>query len=522
MFRNDQNTSVLSERELDILKLFSRLAQISNRLFAMTRDELSEAVEGTSLSPFAVNVCRAYNNREPLSDRELYLINSYMLALGRFPEYCAINRFFTNDGQVAQAYKDMMKKHAAVYPDYTTPPSFKKLLTLSDRAMNIGRPRGFSPSTVALFSGEDTRAKRLNRLFDGFSPVDPAEPLLYAKRKSKTFRQKSLPSCKVALIYDRSGEENRLEDFFSKDQNRNAVSIRAYEPSRLLCELCEERYGISVNVDKLPRIDILPQTPKIYRDVINAAKTLLTDEILGDTVVMVSDTKARIKALKRRALKVGLSVSEAVSFSRTRSLTLKENKKNIAGVSYDLLSALKNMVSHDVKIGGAESELLPVTPKVTKSYESTSKKECVYRCELDLDGGLDLYRSAVNSVCALLIEAALDGFSLDGGDLRLSLGISARGVSAEELGAALAVILGFSKVKDELLILSENSAFEISEDARATISLRVYSDEKKEEFSDKPSRGSLLNSMVGENGLPDFKLLKDFLLKKCSFSIIND
>ena len=520
MCQNEQTTHAPSERELDILKLFSRLAQISTRLFSMTRDELDEAVEGTSLSPFAINICRAYNNRGPISDRELYLINSYMSSLGRFPDHCAINRLFTNDEQIADAYKDMMKKHAAVYPDYTTPPSLEKLLTLSDRAMNAGQPRHFSPSALSLYSGENSLTKRLNCLFDGFAPVTHNEPLLYAKREAKKLRQKSLTACKVALIYAPSGVENRLEEFFSKASNKSAVSMRAYEPSRLLCELCEGRHGISVNVDKLEPLDILPQTPKEYRDVINVAKTLLTDEVLGDTVVMVADTKLRIKMLKRRALKSGLAVSEAISFTRARSLTLKEKKKNIAKVSFELLAALKNIVSYDVKVAG--SEALPITPKAIKTYESPSKKECVYKCELDIDGGSDIYRSAVNSACSLLIEAALDGFSLDGSDLTLSLGITTKGISSEELGDALSVILGFSKVKNELLIHSENSAFEISESARATFSLRIYSDEKREEFSAKPSQSSLLNSMMGENTLPDLNLLRDFMLKKCSFSIIND
>ena len=77
--------------------------------------------------------------------------------------------------------------------------------------------------------------------------------------------------------------------------------------------------------------------------------------------------------------------------------------------------------------------------------------------------------------------------------------------------------MGIYRAETELCVADEHSAVEFSDGASCiNIYLNAYSNkERNAQVDDMPSVNTLLFDSVDENGIPNFKNLRDFAFGKC-------
>lgn len=526
MLQDTHNQINVSSEERKILNLFSALHSLLNTFYFNLVDTPANETDGLCLSRSHINICKSFYKKSNPTDKDLFLLNSFASAFKQSPSDFAITQFSTNEDYIAATYKDAMEKHSVIFEGYSTPCNIGRLLSLGGEAVRYGKPRAYKASSISTFAEKNNDVRNLNCLFDGFYPVETEScGHIYRQKNAVQTKNKALHSCKVAIIYDRKQEgERALEKFFSNGKNlKNLVSIRAYDPKSLMTELIKELNGIKINADGAHEFGLLPQMPKDYRGLINSSLSLFGDALFNNAAVVAIGSKARIKKLCASAEAYGLSVCRAISISKTKNVSVTSCGKQIASVRYDLLYAIRDMIGHKVKVSTKALPEKPIAVVSEKIYESESKNDAVYKAQFDLIDGKSAYHSALYSAAALVLRAISDGFCLKESELAFTFSASLCLENGETVGDGISAILGLYRVMAEFEIADQNSKIEFSENCNEfTVFLTAHRRINEENPLLSKSVGKILESVLDENLTPNFTVLRDFALGKCSPTVIDD
>lgn len=513
----------LSPREKETLKLLTAARTLSVGFESKSRPELLSAIKETELSMPMLNICQAFAKTKTYTDKELFLLNYFSASVKRSPAFFGISRLLVNEPYIAEAYKDAIEKYAVLTPNYKAPCNLYRFLSLGTEAINFSAPRSYSLSDIALFSGEDSPSKRINCAFRGYYPASDSSVVFERKDVPKRSAGR-LSYCKAAIIYSDNETSDDLESFFSIQHNTSGITFAfATSPDTLFTKLLSFNKGISIDADALKDVDILPNLPKAYRDIIKVSNAFFSKEAFGQTAVVVIAPKSKLKKICDNASQNGLSVCNAICFKKPADVSVLSGNQVIAHLPLNLLTAIREMIGHQANVVTHDHETLIKETRSEKIFESKNGQDAVYRTSFSISDSPAPYHEAIYSVLSLVLSACRDGFDLTGGDMRLSVRASLSPTSHEKIGEALAAILGIYKIETEFAIPDENSIIDYADEkSEMTISLRAHSSKPKDKNEKYTSIDPLLFKDLDENGLPNLKILRDFAFGRCSVDVISD
>ena len=513
----------LSPQEKEILKLFATARTLSFGFESKSREELLSAIKGTELTRPMLHICQAFSKTKTFNDKELFILNYISASIKRTPAFFGISRLLVNEPYIAEAYKDAIEKFAILTPNYKAPCNLHRLLSLGKETLSFRAPRSYSLTDLSLFSGENSPSKRINCALRGYSKIGESS-VLFKRTDAPKRTGKKLSSCKAAIIYSEDEAGADLESFFSITENTSGVTAAfATSPDKLFANLLTLNVGFSINADTVKDVDLLPNLPIAYRDIIKVSSAFFSQEAFGKAAVVVIAPKTRLKKICDRASKNGLLICNALSFKKAADFSVLSRNQIIANLPLNLLNATREMIGHEADIVTHDHTSLTKETHVEKIFEDEKGREAAYRTSFSISDSPAPYHEAIYSALSLILSACRDGFDLKNGDMRLSIRASISPTSHEKTGEAVAAILGIYRIETEFCIPDENSVVDYAdENSEMTLSLRAYSSKPNAKNENYTSIDPILFADLDENGLPNLKILRDFAYGKCFPDVIFD
>ena len=512
---------VLSPREIEILRLFGMMKEISVGFEAKTQSELIKHAADVDLSPSVLNIARAFSKTSSLSDRDLFLLRDIALALKKSPADRCVSTLLVNEEYIANTYRDMMSKRAQLEPDYKIPCNISRLLSLGGEAVAFGTCRSYSPCDVSVFP-EISAASRMKRALDGYSSTTVDE--VFVKNDAPTRKQRRLSGCSAVIIYTRDIEKaGLLEEFCSHPKStRGVTDAFACPTSELFLSLMAMNTGFSINADALPEINLLLSITREYRAVMKASLSFFSDIVFGSNAVVVIAKRSALDRIVSLAKLKGLSVCRALSFKSSKDVILTTQGKIAAKLGIGLLSAIRDMIGHSAKIVTHDLDSMEKEIPTEKIFEDDKGETAIYKADVNVSRSPAPFHETLYAALGLITRAAADGFRLQTSDLTFTVGARLSLTDAESTGAAIAAILGLYRIETELRVGEENSTIVPSADeSELSIYLKAHSIQRSAPLKEITSIEPLILADLDENGLPDLESIKKFALGVISPSIIE-
>jgi len=494
------------------LMLFNKLSLLSNNFFDKSPTQMAREASGLALSPSMLAICRSFFGNNPISEKELYILEAYANAIKSSPAHYSVSSLLVNEPYIAETYGDMMKKYAALYPEYDRPCNVEKMLSLGGEAVCAGLPRRFSSTDIRVSSGKNGAASKIKRYLAGLDDIEVLDGLTVCRRVDAfKFREKTESSMKAAIIYAPQNED-RLLDFCKSIKCFKPFKITAGAPYEIFLDALYSFNGIQIIADIIPAPARAMNLPPEYRAPISVSDAFFTDKTFGECVIFAVGRTKKIQKLVAEAEKQGLQTSLALQPQNIRLFSVTMPHCPVLKFKSDLLKMMYHAAGESATVPKHSPELLPKKSYGTaKVYESPRKTDAVYSVSLDLSDSPAPFNETLLAATELIVSAVMDGYLMKNGTSALSVSESLPLSSPEGFGHSLSAILGIYRAVTELGIPMEDVSVEASEEApKVTLSLRAFSPKGVEAPTVKIPANSLIYGTLDENFLPNFEILSKY------------
>ncbi len=499
------------------LKLFNRLAVLAHNFFDKSPTQRAREAAGLAISPSMLSLCRSFFGNGVITEKELYILDAYAGAISSSPAHYSVGTLLVNEPYIAETYGDMMKKYAALYPEYDRPCHIEKMLGLGGAAVSAGLPRQFLSTDIRVASGKNDPRSRIKRFLSGLEDVESFDGLTVCRRvDSLKFREKINSSLRAAIIYSHLNDDSLL-DFCRSAKKLNSYKITVGAPYEIFLEALYSFTGIQINAASLPVPQGAELLPSEYRSIISVRTSFFTENVFGGCAIFAVGKAKKIQKLITEAKKKGLQISEALQPQNLRLFSVTAPYSPTLKFKTDLLKMMYHMTSESAVIPKHSPEVLTQRGYgVEKVYENDHRSDAVYTVSLDLSSSPAPFNETILAASELVISAVKDGYSMKNGCLTLSASATLPLSSPEDLGHSLSVILGVYRAVTELGIPMESTAVETSaKESKIVLSLRAFSPKGASDPATAIPVNSLIYDSIGENSLPNFEILSKFCREEC-------
>lgn len=502
---------------VDTLILFNKLSLLSNNFFDKSPTQMAREASGLALSPSMLSICRSFFGNNPITEKELYILEAYANAIKSSPAHYSVSTLLVNEPYIAETYGDMMKKYAALYPEYDRPCNVERMLSIGGEAVCAGLPRRFSSTDIRVSSGKNCTASEIKRYLTGLEDIEVLDGLTVCRRVDAfKFREKTESSMRAAIIYSPQNEDLLL-DFCKSIKSFKPFKITAGAPHEIFLDALYSFNGIQITADIIPTPARAINLPPEYKAPISVGDAFFTDRIFGKCVIFAVGRTKKILKLVAEAEKQGLQTSLALQPQNIRLFSITMPHCPVLKFKSDLLKMMYHATGESAAVPKHSPELLPKKSYGTaKVYESPRKTDAVYSVSFNLDDSPAPFNEILFAVAELVVSAVKDGYMMKNGTLDLSVSASLPLSSPEGFGSSLSVILGIYRAVTELGIPMEDVSVEASEEApKVTLSLRAFSPNGVEASAVKIPSSSLIYNSLDENLLPNFDILSKYCRGEC-------
>ena len=472
---------------------------------------------------YCCSFCKEIFHR-PITAGELMFIDGFCKLLKCSLDSVAPEELLLNEDYIAQTYADIMGKRARLFPEYSEHLSFSDIFSFANILISKENSKGLPFSESRLFSAKNDLEAKLKCLTGGFIPEFEGERVCMGQRVSIEKSVSSKDHC--AIIYLSSDRQKEaLTEFISSYRGNAGISqITVCRGSEIFSLLVKTYSFFSINTATLPspKEGIYAEQPSSISEMmfLDAANAFLSDELFGETALVIFGKRTAIRSLCRKAVNAKLPYFNGIQSERNhaknRKLPKNTSTMKIDSSLFRTLSEISNNIcvkipTHDLS-GVNANGLLPTVEHVY-SKVCGKNREDLYTVKLDLSDSALPFHAALLAATMLVITAASNGTNLRNGEYAFSFGADLSFDTQISSGKALAAILALYRVQTELCIKDENSYLSYSDNGsfELTLSLRTLTNAPASVSFGDGSIAEFLSKILSEELIPNFEILRKLI-----------
>lgn len=477
------------------------------------------------ISPLCMNAYQINFLREfvaktyfrPLTPEDLMLADGYCELISGTAQSVAIRELLLNDEYIAKVYAELMSKRHELYPSYETPPSIAGIFDLICRVSAQNENNRFPYSELDVFSSLDNESAMLKSLSRGCKPIAVQNGVCIGQ---KLYAPKFRASDATAVIYAPAGQSpSALSDFLE------SYALISSSASAELCKTIEifpkliQRYDeIDIDTLALPksrgtRYGNRPYigSEAFYADI---CESFFTNELFGDTVILLHGSKSALNRLCSVAVKMKLSFfGNIYAHKNSRRASKKKTSLTVVRIKSDLFRFLAELgdnlkitlPDHDTSAHSA-SEVIPEIKEIF-----TSGNDSFYRAETALSSSPLPFHSGFYSVAAPVAFAHSARNITTAGQLTLSVKAALCFSDAESAGRSLSALLGLYDASSRLSAYITDSQLYFTDKDSMALAVTAH------DFSEKAARPSLQGDKILHSLAENPNALAPNMLAKADF-----
>lgn len=456
--------------------------------------ELSATSDVFLSFPALVRLQAAINSgKAKIGADEICFLNGVAHSLSAFPKYYSAGSVTTKEKDIADTLADMMSKYAFFNPQYSSPCSLEEAFCLGKKAVEYKKTKSFSMGDLSLFSADSDKLASLGAALNGLDESFCENGICIANDQyiKKEKRVKSNKKYLVSYVSLKEDAEFDTLLNFAKEVPLLKGTILAFADERykLFAKILEHSKKLSVITEHEPLL-------------LSITDFLFNKEL---TIAVISKKSAK-KKLESLALKKGVEIYHPIEITKQPKINVVYKNIVLTSFSYDVLRGLMLFSSLDVDIPNQLDSLVSL-PDVS-TYKSENTAESVYMTSVSFSSPERAFLSSINAIVSPFISAAYDGKCTKNSEF--SITVNAKfSTKAEDSYAAL---LGIYRAITEMGVVVENPSITFTDsEPSISVALKVSSFGEISEASTSLSREDLYSSLLTDNKMPNFEVLRDLI-----------